>query len=41
MLSNVHVKNFALIDEADINLDDNLNILTGETAQVNRSFLGP
>ncbi|MCR5769583.1 MAG: DNA repair protein RecN [Lachnospiraceae bacterium] len=40
MLSNVHVKNFALIDEADINLDDNLNILTGETGAGKSILLG-
>lgn len=31
MLLNIHVKNFALIDEADIDLGSGLNILTGET----------
>ncbi|MCI9067842.1 MAG: DNA repair protein RecN [Lachnospiraceae bacterium] len=31
MLVNLHVKNLALIDEADVNLGDGLNILTGET----------
>lgn len=31
MLLNLHIKNMALIDEIDINFDDNLNILTGET----------
>ena len=31
MLLNVHVKNFALIDEADLDLNEGLNILTGET----------
>lgn len=31
MLENIHVKNFALIDEVEINLSDGLNILTGET----------
>ncbi|MBO4416115.1 MAG: DNA repair protein RecN [Lachnospiraceae bacterium] len=40
MLSNVHVKNFALIDEADIGLDDNLNILTGETGAGKSILLG-
>ncbi|MBP5331126.1 MAG: DNA repair protein RecN [Lachnospiraceae bacterium] len=40
MLSNVHVKNFALIDEADITLDDNLNILTGETGAGKSILLG-
>ena len=40
MLSNVHVKNFALIDEADITLSDNLNILTGETGAGKSILLG-
>ncbi len=31
MLVNLHVKNFALIDEADVDLGTGLNILTGET----------
>ncbi len=40
MLSNVHVKNFALIDEADIELAGNLNILTGETGAGKSILLG-
>lgn len=40
MLSNIHVKNFALIDEADIELSDNLNILTGETGAGKSILLG-
>lgn len=31
MLINIHVKNFALIEEADVDLKEGLNILTGET----------
>lgn len=31
MLKNIHVRNFALIDEVEINLAEGLNILTGET----------
>ena len=31
MLLNLHVKNFALIDEADLDFRDGLNVLTGET----------
>ncbi len=31
MLSHLHVKNFALIDEADVDFGSGLNILTGET----------
>ncbi len=31
MLKNVHIKNLALIDEADINYEKGLNIMTGET----------
>ena len=40
MLSNVHVKNFALIDEADIGLAGNLNVLTGETGAGKSILLG-
>ena len=40
MLSNVHVKNFALIDEADIELSRGLNILTGETGAGKSILLG-
>ena len=31
MLLSIHVKNFALINDANITLGDGLNILTGET----------
>jgi DNA repair protein RecN (Recombination protein N) len=31
MLSNLHVKNFAIIDEVEVCFSDHLNILTGET----------
>lgn len=31
MLKNIHIKNIALIEEADIDLDNGLNIMTGET----------
>lgn len=31
MLVNLHVKNFAIIDEADVDFGEHLNILTGET----------
>ncbi len=31
MLLNLHVKNFALIDEAELDLGEGLNVLTGET----------
>ena len=34
MLLNVHIKNIALIEDANINFTDGLNILTGETVQV-------
>ena len=40
MLTNIHVKNFAIIDEADIDLDDNLNIFTGETGAGKSLLLG-
>ena len=31
LLANLHVKNFAIIDEVDVEFGDHLNILTGET----------
>ena len=31
MLINLHVRNLALIEEADVDFHDHLNILTGET----------
>ena len=31
MLVNLHVKNFAIIDEVDVDFGRHLNILTGET----------
>ena len=31
MLLSVHVKNLALIDEVEMNFENHLNILTGET----------
>lgn len=31
MLANLHVKNFAIIDEIDVDFGRHLNILTGET----------
>ena len=40
MLTNIHVKNFAIIDEADIDLNDNLNIFTGETGAGKSLLLG-
>ena len=38
MLANLHVKNLALIEEADINFKDGLNILTGKPVPVNPLF---
>jgi len=40
MLANLHVKNLALIEEADINFKDGLNILTGETGAGKSIILG-
>lgn len=40
MLLSVHVKNLALIDEVEMNFENHLNILTGETAQVNLFLWG-
>ena len=31
MLKNLHVKNLALIDEAEVTFNEGLNILSGET----------
>lgn len=40
MLLNLHVKNFAIIDEADVTFKDNLNILTGETGAGKSIIIG-
>lgn len=40
MLSTLHVKNFALIDEAFVEFSDGLNILTGETGAGKSIILG-
>ena len=40
MLTNLHVKNLALIEEADINFFDGLNIMTGETGAGKSIILG-
>lgn len=40
MLTNLHVKNLALIEEADINFDGGLNILSGETGAGKSILLG-
>lgn len=40
MLENLHVKNLALIKEADVNFTDHLNILTGETGAGKSILLG-
>lgn len=40
MLTNLYVKNLALIEEADINFDSGLNILTGETGAGKSIILG-
>ncbi|MCR5521015.1 MAG: DNA repair protein RecN [Lachnospiraceae bacterium] len=40
MLSSLHVKNFALIDEADISFEKGLNIITGETGAGKSIVLG-
>lgn len=40
MLTNLHVKNLALIEEADINFNNGLNILTGETGAGKSIILG-
>ena len=40
MLQNLHVKNLALIDEAEVDFTDGLNILTGETGAGKSIVLG-
>ncbi len=40
MLSSLHVKNFALIDEAEISFEKGLNIITGETGAGKSIILG-
>ena len=40
MLINLHVKNLALIEEADIDFKEGLNILTGETGAGKSIILG-
>lgn len=40
MLLNVHIKNMALIDDANINFTDQLNILTGETGAGKSILMG-
>lgn len=40
MLESLHVKNLALIDEAEVNFTDGLNILTGETGAGKSLIIG-
>ena len=40
MLQNLHVKNLALIDEAEVEFQSGLNILTGETGAGKSILLG-
>ena len=40
MLQNIHVKNMALIDEADVDFGEHLNILTGETGAGKSIIIG-
>lgn len=40
MLQNIHVKNLALIDEADLDLYEGFNVLTGETGAGKSILLG-
>ena len=40
MLTNLHVKNLALIEEADVEFGPGLNILTGETGAGKSILMG-
>ncbi len=40
MLTNLHVKNFAIIDEVDVDFGEHLNILTGETGAGKSILIG-
>ena len=40
MLLGVHVKNLALIDEVEMNFEDHLNIMTGETGAGKSVLMG-
>lgn len=40
MLQNLHVKNLALIDEAEVDFSGGLNILTGETGAGKSNYPG-
>jgi len=40
LLLNLHVKNFAIIDEVEVYFKDNLNILTGETGAGKSIIIG-
>jgi DNA repair protein RecN (Recombination protein N) len=40
MIKNIHIKNYALIDEVNIDFSDNLNIITGETGAGKSILLG-
>lgn len=39
MLQNLHVKNLALIDEAEVEFGEGLNVLSGETGTENLLLL--
>ena len=40
MLQNLHVKNLALIDECEVEFEDGLNILSGETGAGKSIIIG-
>lgn len=40
VLLNLHVKNFAVIDESEVDFEDNLNVITGETGAGKSIIIG-
>ena len=40
MISNLHIKNIGIIDDISINLNNGLNVLTGETGAGKTLIIG-